>query len=96
MSEMRLTFHGAVGGHVTGSMHLLECAGARFLFDAGLFQGRRADTERTADTIAASTTPPAGFLSHPTLCTGWDPGIPHPPAAGATPEGKGSCESPGS
>ena len=28
---MRLTFHGAAGGQVTGSMHLLEAAGARVL-----------------------------------------------------------------
>src|SRR6478609_329504 len=53
MSEMRLTFHGAVSGHVTGSMHLLECAGARFLFDAGLFQGKRADTDRLNRDLAA-------------------------------------------
>ena len=39
---LRLTFHGAAG-QVTGSMHLLEAAGARFLLDAGLFQGRRAE-----------------------------------------------------
>lgn len=41
---IRLTFHGAAGGQVTGSMHLLEAAGARILLDAGLFQGRRAET----------------------------------------------------
>ncbi|MBA3259698.1 MAG: MBL fold metallo-hydrolase [Gemmatimonadales bacterium] len=29
---------------MTGSMHLLEAAGARFLLDAGLFQGRRGAT----------------------------------------------------
>jgi metallo-beta-lactamase family protein len=39
----RLTFWGAAG-QVTGSMFLLEAAGGRFLLDAGLFQGRRADT----------------------------------------------------
>ena len=39
----RITFHGAAG-QVTGSMHLLEAAGGRFLLDAGLFQGRRAET----------------------------------------------------
>ena len=45
---IRLTFHGAAG-QVTGSLHLLEAAGARFLLDAGLFQGRRAETrERNA------------------------------------------------
>ncbi len=38
--SIRLTFHGAAG-QVTGSMHLLEAAGARILLDAGLFQGRR-------------------------------------------------------
>lgn len=39
----RLTFHGGAG-EVTGSMYLLEAAGARILLDAGLFQGRRAET----------------------------------------------------
>jgi metallo-beta-lactamase family protein len=38
-----ITFHGAAG-QVTGSMHLLEAAGAHILLDAGLFQGRRAET----------------------------------------------------
>jgi metallo-beta-lactamase family protein len=38
----RLTFWGAAG-QVTGSMHLLEAAGARILLDAGLFQGHRAE-----------------------------------------------------
>lgn len=41
--SIRLTFHGAAGGQVTGSMHLLEAAGARILLDAGLFQGHRAE-----------------------------------------------------
>jgi metallo-beta-lactamase family protein len=40
---IRLTFWGAAG-QVTGSMHLLEAAGGRFLLDAGLFQGHRAQT----------------------------------------------------
>ena len=39
---IRLSFHGAAG-QVTGSMHLLEAAGGRFLLDAGLFQGHRAE-----------------------------------------------------
>ncbi|MEP7175700.1 MAG: MBL fold metallo-hydrolase [Gemmatimonadales bacterium] len=43
MTAIRLTFWGAAG-QVTGSMHLLEAAGGRFLLDAGLFQGRRAQT----------------------------------------------------
>ena len=38
----KLTFWGAAG-QVTGSMHLLEAAGARILLDAGLFQGHRAE-----------------------------------------------------
>jgi metallo-beta-lactamase family protein len=65
MSQMQLTFHGAVGGHVTGSMHLLECAGARFLFDAGLFQGRRAETDGlNRDLAAQPRTVNAVVLSH--------------------------------
>jgi metallo-beta-lactamase family protein len=42
MPQLRLTFYGAAG-QVTGSMHLLEAAGARFLLDGGLFQGHRAE-----------------------------------------------------
>jgi metallo-beta-lactamase family protein len=42
VTGVRLTFWGAAG-QVTGSMHLLEAAGARILLDAGLFQGRRAE-----------------------------------------------------
>jgi len=40
VTGIRLTFWGAAG-QVTGSMHLLEAAGGRFVLDAGLFQGRR-------------------------------------------------------
>ncbi|GIX29847.1 MAG: MBL fold metallo-hydrolase [Porticoccaceae bacterium] len=46
---MRLSFHGAARG-VTGSCHLVECAGKRILVDCGLFQGGR-------DLTAANTTP---------------------------------------
>lgn len=38
---LKVTFWGAAG-QVTGSMHLLEAAGARILLDSGLFQGNRA------------------------------------------------------
>jgi metallo-beta-lactamase family protein len=42
VSGVKLTFWGAAG-QVTGSMHLLEAAGARILLDAGMFQGRRSE-----------------------------------------------------
>jgi len=41
VTPIRLTFWGAAG-QVTGSMHLIEAAGGRWLLDSGLFQGRRA------------------------------------------------------
>jgi metallo-beta-lactamase family protein len=43
--SLRLSFHGAAG-QVTGSMFLLEAAGARILLDAGLFQGRRNEARK--------------------------------------------------
>ena len=43
MAGAKITFWGAAG-QVTGSMHLLEAAGARVLLDAGLFQGHRAES----------------------------------------------------
>lgn len=42
---MRVTFYGAAG-QVTGSMHLIEAAGARVLLDAGLFQGKRTESRQ--------------------------------------------------
>ena len=39
---MKLTFWGAAGG-VTGSMHLVESGGKRYLLDCGLNQGRRTE-----------------------------------------------------
>ena len=44
MSVMKLTFWGAAGT-VTGSMHLLESGGKRYLLDCGLYQGRRKDAD---------------------------------------------------
>ena len=51
---MRLSFHGA-DRDVTGSCHLIECAGRRALIDCGLFQGSR---ELEADNAA-----PLGFAA---------------------------------
>jgi metallo-beta-lactamase family protein len=45
---LRLSFHGA-DRDVTGSCHLIECAGRRVLIDCGLFQGsRELDTDNAA------------------------------------------------
>jgi metallo-beta-lactamase family protein len=51
---LRLSFHGA-DRDVTGSCHLIECAGRRVLIDCGLFQGSR---ELDADNAA-----PFGFAA---------------------------------
>lgn len=45
---MKLSFHGA-DRDVTGSCHLLECAGRRILIDCGLFQGSRALSDENAN-----------------------------------------------
>jgi len=42
---MKVTFWGAAGG-VTGSMHLVESGGRRYLLDCGLNQGRRQEADR--------------------------------------------------
>ena len=44
---MKLSFHGADRG-VTGSCHLLECAGKKILIDCGLYQGGREIVEENA------------------------------------------------
>src|SRR5438132_64704 len=43
VAQPRLTFHGAAQ-FVTGSMHLLEADGRRFLLDCGIVLGRSAAT----------------------------------------------------
>jgi metallo-beta-lactamase family protein len=48
---MRLSFHGAVRG-VTGSCHLVECAGQKVLVDCGLFQGGREIVEENSEPFA--------------------------------------------
>jgi metallo-beta-lactamase family protein len=45
---LKLSFHGADRG-VTGSCHLVECAGRRILIDCGLFQGGRELEEENAE-----------------------------------------------
>jgi metallo-beta-lactamase family protein len=45
---MKIAFHGA-DRDVTGSCHLIECAGKRILIDCGLFQGGRDVAEENAD-----------------------------------------------
>ncbi len=45
---MRISFHGA-DRNVTGSCHLVECAGKKILIDCGLYQGGRELTEENAD-----------------------------------------------
>ena len=46
---MQISFHGADRG-VTGSCHLVECAGKRILIDCGLYQGgRELDQENAAE-----------------------------------------------
>jgi len=45
---MKLSFHGAAQG-VTGSCHLLECAGKRILVDCGFYQGGRELEEENAN-----------------------------------------------
>ena len=41
---MRITSYGAAE-QVTGSKHLLECNGKRVLFDCGMFQGARKESD---------------------------------------------------
>jgi metallo-beta-lactamase family protein len=45
---MKLSFHGADRG-VTGSCHLIECAGRRILIDCGMYQGGRELHEENAE-----------------------------------------------
>lgn len=44
---MKLSFHGA-DRRVTGSCHMIECAGKRILIDCGLYQGSRESNEENS------------------------------------------------
>ena len=46
--DLNLSFHGA-DRSVTGSCHLVECAGKRILIDCGLHQGSRELDEENAE-----------------------------------------------
>ena len=45
---MKISFHGADQG-VTGSCHMVECAGKRILIDCGMYQGGRELVEENAE-----------------------------------------------
>ncbi len=45
---MKISFHGA-DRDVTGSCHMVECAGKKILIDCGLYQGRRELVEENAE-----------------------------------------------
>jgi len=45
---VKISFHGADRG-VTGSCHLIECAGRRILIDCGFYQGGRESVEENAE-----------------------------------------------
>ena len=46
--NLKISFHGA-DRNVTGSCHLVECAGKRILIDCGLYQGGRELDEENAE-----------------------------------------------
>lgn len=45
---MKISFHGA-DKNVTGSCHLVECAGKRILIDCGMYQGGHELVEENAE-----------------------------------------------
>ncbi len=62
---MRIEFHGAAGGEVTGSCHLLEVGGKRVLLDCGMVQGGRDSDARNLEPFAFDpATIDALVLSH--------------------------------
>jgi metallo-beta-lactamase family protein len=62
---MRIEFHGAAGGEVTGSCHLVEAAGKRILLDCGMIQGGREAEARNLEPFGFDpTTIDVLVLSH--------------------------------
>ncbi len=62
---MRVHFHGGAGGEVTGSCHLVECAGRRVLLDCGMIQGGREAEARNLEPFGFDpSTIDALVLSH--------------------------------
>ena len=62
---MQIEFHGAAGGEVTGSCHLVEAAGKRILLDCGMIQGSRAAEARNLEPFGFDpATIDALILSH--------------------------------
>src|SRR5690242_626031 len=63
-ARMKLTFWGAAGT-VTGSAHMLDADGKRYLLDFGTYQGRRKEAEaRNRDLPAPAESIDAVILSH--------------------------------
>ena len=61
---MKVTFFGAAGT-VTGSSHIIEIKGTRYLLDCGLFQGKRKEAERRNQSLPPQPeTIAAVILSH--------------------------------
>ena len=61
---MKISFHGAARS-VTGSRHLIQAGGTRLLFDCGLFQGRRQESDaRNRDLGFDPKSVDAVLLSH--------------------------------
>ena len=64
-TRVTVTFNVDAAGHVTGSMHLVETGGRRYLLDCGLNQGRRKDADRKNRNLPfAGSSIDAVILSH--------------------------------
>lgn len=50
---MKITFHGAAGGEVTGSAYRVQTRNARVLVDCGMFQGGRESAAKNRPPAAA-------------------------------------------